>query len=560
MLAGGSCRETPDSRHAAPRGKASGPALFEDVTASTGISFHHFTGARGEKYLPETLGSGVCAFDYDGDHRTDLYFVNGAPLPGPGGPGGPTNRLYRNRGDGGFEDVTAVTGTGDPGYGIACAAGDVDGDGWIDLFVANFGPDVLYRNRGNGAFEIVTPWSGTGDPSFSTGATFVDVEADGDLDLLVVNYLDYRLENNKYCGELRPGYRAYCGPEMYPGAPNRLYRNDGKVRFTDVSESSGIALPDGRGLGVLALDHDGDGDQDLFVANDGMANFLFRNDGSGRFRETGLLAGAALGDDGTPRAGMGVDFADYDGDGWLDLFVANLSFQPSALYRNNGDGTFSERSFTAGLAGPTHLLTGYGAGFFDFDNDGLPDLYQVNGSMLDNVELYYDNVTYAEPTQVFRNRGDGTFVEIAAEMAPDLAIARVGRGSATLDFDGDGDLDLVVVVAGGKARLFRNRGVPGRHWIGVSLAGVRSNRNGFGAKVILTAAGKIQTQQAKSASGYASQSESTLHFGLGEAARVDRLEVRWPSGEVDVISEIGLDGVFRVVEGSGKAERVTPGR
>ena len=560
----GSCacrQETSPVSDSPPSPSPSGTgALFEEVGERSGVLFHHFTGATREKYMPETLGSGVCAFDYDGDGRTDLYFVNGAPLGKNSAADRPVNRLFRNRGDGSFEDVTVRSGTGDPGYGIGCAVGDVDGDGWDDLYVANFGPNVLYRNRGDGTFEDITAISGTGDPSFSTGATFVDVDSDGDLDLYVVNYMNYRLEDNKYCGEVKPGYRAYCGPEIYPGAPDRLYRNDGHGRFTDISTEAGIANPDGRGLGVVALDYDLDGDLDLYVANDGMANYLYRNDGRGHFTDVGLLSGAALGDEGRAYSGMGVDTGDYDGDGRGDLFVANLSFQPSALYRNNGDGTFSERSYAAGIAGATQLMTGYGAGFFDFDNDSWLDLFEANGHMMDNVGLYYDNVSYPEPGQIFRNRGDGSFEEVTATVAPDVARPCVGRGSAFLDLDNDGNMDLAVLVAGGKARLFRNRGVAGRHWLRVLLAGTRSNRDGFGAKLTLLLGGRKLFREAKAASGYASQSERVIHFGLGSSDRVEALEVRWPSGQVDRIHSPGIDRLVRVVEGSGKAERITPGQ
>ncbi len=535
-------------------------AIFEDVTDRSGITFVHFTGATGEKYLPETIGSGVCAFDFDRDGRTDLYFVNGAPLPPGTGKERPVNHLYRNRGDGTFEDVTAASGTGDPGYGIGCAVGDYDNDGWPDLYVTNFGPNVLYHNRGDGTFEDVTASSGTGQSTFSTSATFVDIDNDGDLDLYVVGYMDFHLENNKYCGELKPGFRAYCGPESYPGLPDRLYRNDGGGHFTDISAAAGIANPDGHGLGVVALDYDGDGDEDLYVANDGQANYLYRNDGHGRFTDVALLAGVALSEDGKPQAGMGVDFADYDGDTLPDIFVANLSFQASALYRNNGHGTFTEKSYAAGLAGPTHLMTGYGAGFFDYDNDGWPDLLQANGNMLDNIELYFDNVTFKEPAQLFHNRGDGTFEEVTSAAAPGLAVPRVGRGSAFLDFDGDGNLDLVLLSAGDRARLFRNRGVPGRHWLEVSLVGTASNRSGFGAKVALEAGGRRFLQEAKGSSGFASQSEPAVHFGLGGSTRIDRLEVRWPSGRVEAVPPPAVDQKVEIVEGSGRAVSVRPGR
>ncbi len=560
-LTGWGCAGKPSDRAAAPAAGAppTSPAVagsrFEEITERSGIGFVHLTGATGEKYLPETLASGVCVLDYDGDQLADLYFVSGAAL-GKAPPSPAASRLYRNRGDATFEDVTKAAGVAGAGYGIGCAVGDVDGDGRDDLYVANYGPNLLYRNRGDGTFEDITAASGTGDPSFSTGATFVDVDGDGDLDLYVVNYMDYRVENNKYCGEMKPGYRTYCGPEIYPGAPDRLYRNDGNGRFTDISAEAGIANPDGRGLGVLALDYDQDGDMDLYVANDGMANYLYRNDGKGRFTEVGLLAGAALADDGRAQAGMGVDAGDYDGDGWEDFFVANLSFQPSSLYRNLGDGSFAERSFKAGLAGPTFLMTGYGAGFFDFDNDGWLDLFQANGHMMDNVQLYFDNLTFPEPAQLFRNRGDGTFEDVTATRARDLERPSVGRGSAFLDLENDGDLDLVMLVAGGAPRLFRNVGGEGSHFLQVELRGKRSNRDGFGARLRLRAGGREQLRTAKAASGYASQSEAILHFGLGKATKVDALEVRWPSGTIDRLGPLEADRRVWIEEGSGRAETV----
>ena len=510
--------------------------------------------------MPETLASGVCAFDYDGDQLPDLYFVNGAPLGKPSAGPPPVDHLYRNRGNGTFEDVTAAALPGDSGYGIACAVGDIDGDGWDDLFVANFGPDALYRNRGNGTLEDVTAVAGVGDPRFSTGATFLDADGDGDLDLYVVNYMDYTLAGNKYCGEMKPGYRAYCGPEIYPGSADSLFLNDGKGKFADVSKAAGIANPEGHGLGVVALDYDADGDVDLYVANDGMANFLYRNDGRGHFTDVGLSAGAALGDEGAARSGMGVDAGDFDSDGREDLFVANLSYQPSSLYRNNGDGTFTERSFPAGIASVTQLLTGYGAGFFDFDNDGLPDLFQANGHMMDNVELYFDNVTFAEPGQILRNQGDGTFADVTSKVGPDLAVPMVGRGSAFLDWDGDGWVDLAVSVAGGRAKLFHNRPLEGRHFLDVLLEGVRSNRDGFGAKLTLRVGSTARFREARGASGYASQSERILHFGLGAATRVDQLEVRWPSGQIDRLVNLEADRRVRVREGSGRAEPIKRGR
>ncbi len=536
------------SAAAAPQAPASGAGVFfVDVSRPAGVRFRHRHGGSGRKYMVETMGSGVCWFDADGDSRPDLYWVNGQPLPGDEGGGDYRSRLYRNRGDGTFEDVTERAGVGSPGYGMGCAAGDVDGDGDLDLYVTCFGPDRLYLNRGDGRFEDATSKWGLGDPRWSSSAAFADYDRDGDLDLYVCNYVDFTIETHKYCGERRPGYQAYCHPDEYGGVADTLYRNDGG-RFTDVTRAAGVHNPLGKGLGAVWGDYDSDGDPDLYVANDRTPNFLYRNNGDGTFGDVALLAGVAYGEDGQPQAGMGTDFGDYDGDGDLDIVVTNLDLENNNLYRNNGDGTFTDVALAAGVGGPSYLHVGFGAEFLDYDNDADLDLFVVNGHIIDNIALYRDHLTYPQLNLFMENDGAGRFVDRTAVLGADLGEKRVGRGLAVADYDRDGDLDLALSRCGQEGVLLRNERASERAWLQIDLRGTRSNRFGVGARVEVRAGGRTQIEEVRAGSSYLSQSDLRLHFGLGEAARAEQVRVLWPSGAVQTLGPLQAGRVHTLRE------------
>ncbi len=520
---------------------ASGPApaasgiTFTDVTREAGIHFRHVHGGSGEKYYVETMGSGACWFDYDGDGDIDLYAVNSGPLPGFARGADGSSRLYRNDG-GRFQDVTDSAGVSNAGrYGMGCVAGDIDGDGDRDLYVTNFGPNVMYRNEGNGRFADVTSESGTGDPRWSTSAAFGDVDNDGDLDLYVANYIDFTLATNKHCGERRPGYRAYCHPDEYNGVPDILYRNRGNGRFDDVSVAAGVADPVGKGLGVVMLDVNDDGWQDIYVANDKTINFLYLNRRDGTFQDISMTAGTGFSESGMPQAGMGTDSADVNGDGRSDLIVTNLDFETNELYVNNGDLTFTDATYASGMGESNFLNVGFGASFLDYDNDADPDLLIVNGHILDNIELFKDKLSYAQPRSMMANDGRGMFREVASSLGSAFAAPDVGRGLAVGDMDDDGDPDFFVVNNNRDAQLFRNDGgsQAGR-WMTVALRGARGNTDGIGARVRVTAreasgAPRTQTLQVRAGSSYLSQNDVRLHVGLGSATSAD-VEVRWPGG------------------------------
>ncbi len=523
---------------------------FEDVTVAGGVTFRHVTGAAGEKVMQETMGSGVAIFDADGDGDLDLYFVNGAPLPGasPASPP-PGNVLYLNAGDATFTDATAAAGVGDTGYGMGVAVGDYDNDGDADLYVLNHGPNVLYRNNGDGTFTDVTAAAGVGDPAWSSSAVFFDADADGDLDLFVVNYCDGSPTNNKWCGRKGDEWRAYCTPQVYSAAPDTFYRNEGKGRFVDATREAGILDTGGKGLGVVPLDFDGDGDIDLHVANDSTPNQMWRNEGGGRFKEVGLLAGIAYSEDGRSEAGMGTDAGDFDNDGRLDLLVTNLDYETNSVLRNTG-GTFLHMSYPSGVGAKSLGMVGFGVNWLDADNDGLLDIFVANGHIIDNIRLYNDTLTYEQSNQLFLNQGDLTFREVGA--AAGVAVPNVARGSAVGDLKGDGRLDLVVSRNGGTAAVFLNRGPAGR-WLRVVTRGTRSNREGLGARVTLTSGGQRQVREIHAASSYQSSSDPAAHFGLGAAEKVADLTVRWPSGLEETFTVEGVDRTLVVVEGKGRS-------
>ena len=529
-------------------GQERAPALreapFIDVTAKSGLTFVHQSGATPEKYMVETFGSGVAWIDYNGDDYADLFFVNGAP--------GSSNALFRNNKDGTFTDVTeraAVAGnTAAKSYKTGAAVGDYDNDGDLDLYVTAFGPNVLYRNNGDGTFTDVTAAAGVagGADEWSTSTGFFDFDRDGDLDLYVVNYLDYRLDDNPYCGLRKPGYRMYCQPTMFDGKADRLFRNNGNGTFTDVSQQAGIANPAGKGLGVTFCDFDGDADQDIYVANDMVRNFLYRNNGDGTFLDVAYGAGVGFDANGKPQAGMGVDCADVNGNEWPDIFVTNFSEELNTLYDNRGEGLFEDVSAKVGLESG-FLPLGFGTKLFDFDNDGDLDIHVVNGHVIDNVHLFRPALSYAQKDLLYENV-DGRFRDVSSQAGPALQVERVGRGLAVADFDNDGNLDAAVANLGRPAVLLKNRGAKRNNWLIVRAHGSKSNRFGFGAKVSVQAGGMRQVREISNVASYLSSNDIRLHVGLGTAKIVERIEILWPSGTRQTLTDVAPNQVVVLKE------------
>jgi hypothetical protein len=548
-------RESPPRTGVATAAKAApaGPPwiAWSEATASAGLRFRHVNGARGNKQMLETLGSGLCVFDADGDGRQDLFFVQSGAIPGdpPASPP-PRAALYRNLG-GRFEDVTDSAGVADPGhYGFGCVAGDIDGDGDRDLFVAGFGANRLYVNRGDGRFEERAASAGVAGGGWSTSATLFDADRDGDLDLYVARYVVYDLKQDLYCGETRPGYRTVCHPKNFDAEPDLFYRNRGDGTFADATRAAGFDEHSGKGLGVVAGDLDGDGDDDLYVANDDTPNFLWRNRSDGTFEEIGQVAGVALSEDGIPQAGMGTDMADADGDGRPDLFVTNLAEETNELYRNDGDGGFSNRTSASGLGPPSLLMLGFGTFFFDPDLDGDLDLFVGNGHIIDNIALYSDTIAFEMPSQIYRNRGDGRF-DLPAPSGP-FAGRYVVRGAVPFDFDDDGDPDIVLSQNDRPALLWRNDGPAAGRSVVVTLAGRPPESDAVGAVVTLESAGRRQVRMARTGMSYGSQADRRLFFALDPAAPPSRLVVRWPRQRLPELFEIRTPGAVTIQQGTGK--------
>ena len=544
-------------------GAAQTTVRFTDVTRESGVNAHHVNGASPDKHLIETMGSGGLFFDYDNDGWIDLFLVDGGSLNDPRVASQAKHRLYHNRGNGTFEDVTARSGIQHRDYGMGACAGDFDNDGWIDLYVTNFGPNTLYRNRGDGSFTDVTASAKVGEPRWSASCAFADLDKDGDLDLFVVNYVDADRQKTPYCGNAKLGQRFYCHPLNYPALPSTLYRNDGRGVFTDVSEPSGIGAHRGNGLGVVVTDYDEDGWPDVFVANDSVANFLFRNTGKLRFVEAALGAGIAVATDGQARAGMGVDAGDYDGDGHDDVVVTNLDFETHSLFRNLGDGLFEYATRAAGIGFATLPFVGFGVAFLDADNDGALDIAIANGHIMDNAPVYRPGSKYAQRKLLFRNAGSRRFTEIGGSAGDGFAVEKVSRGLAAGDIDNDGDLDLLVTNNGQTADLFRNDSAR-RNSILVravtrttpSTTLTSGTRDAIGARVRVTAGGRTQVRDVRAGSSYLTQNDLRLHFGLGDAAIVDRVEVTWPSGRSEVVTGVSANQIVTIQEGRGIASRV----
>ena len=541
----------------APPATASSAPTFTDVTEASGIGFRHENSPTTSKYLIETMGGGVALFDYDNDGRLDVFFVNGAALADPMPAGAEpdksaprfANRLYRNKGDGTFDDVTRRAGLAAArGYGMGVAVGDYDNDGSEDLYVTNYGDNILYHNNGDGTFTDVTARAGVAGGGWSTSAGFFDYDNDGRLDLFVARYVDFTFANNPYCGEQRPGYREYCHPRSFRGVTDLLFHNNGDGTFTDVSNEAGLAKLTGKSLGVAFADYDADGRIDAYVANDSVPAFLLHNDGNGRFTDAALTAGVAYNGEGAAVAGMGADLADYDGDGRPDLFVTTLSGETYSLYRNRGEGAFTYATQGSGIGEATLPFSGWGTKFFDYDNDGRMDLFVAQGHVLDTIELTSDHLKYQQPPLLLRGDGE-RFTSVGASAGTVFRQSWAGRGAAFGDLDDDGDTDIAVATCGQRPYLLRNDGGNRRHWLAIRTVGTRSNRDGIGCRVkTVTPSGLTQYHTVTTAGSYLSASDKRLLIGLGGDDRLRLLELHWPSGVVQRLEDVRADQLLTIKE------------
>ena len=519
-------------------------AQFVDRAAAAGLTQRNVSGTD-QSYIVEGMMGGAAFFDYDRDGDVDLYVANGSSFAGFAAGEHPANQLYRNDG-GRFADVTVAASVGDTSWSMGCAAADYDNDGHTDLYVTNYGRNTLYRNRSTGRFAAATA-AGVGDMGWGTGASFGDYDRDGDVDLYVANYVDFSLDYESPIPCLWKNVKVYCGPVGLLPAADVFYRNNGDGTFSEWTKQAGLEDEAFYGMSALFGDYDGDGWPDLFVANDSTPNLLFRNRRDGRFAEEGLVAGVAYSGEGVTQGCMGAAWGDYDNDGLFDLFVTNFADEYNALYRNEGRGFFADVSFAAGIGAAPAELVSWGTGFFDYDNDGDRDLFAANGHTYPQADLPRVNSSYEQANSLFENRG-GRLVEVSAAADLGFALRRVSRGTSFADYDGDGDIDVFVLNLNSPPTLLRNDGDHDNHYLLVRTVGTASNRDGIGARVIISADGRNQYAEVQSGGSYLSHSDLRLHFGLGKAARVDRLEVRWPSGVVQVLSDIAADQVLTVVE------------
>src|SRR5713226_2911511 len=532
------------------------PVTFADITASCGINFRQAASATSQKYLLETMGGGVAMLDYDTDGRMDLFFTNGAHLEDPMPKGAMPdkrdprywNRLYHQKPDGTFEDVTERAGVKGDGYSMGVAVGDYDNDGWVDLYVTGYGANILYHNNGDGTFTDVTKKTGTGGSGWSTSAAWIDYDRDGRLDLFVGRYLDWDFDRGAMiCGDTRPGYRAYCHPNNFEGVTNLLFHQRPDGTFEDVSAASKIADPAGKALGVAIADFDGDGWPDIVVANDSVRQSLYRNRGDGTFEDIALPAGIGYDENGKTFAGMGVDAADYDGDGYPDIFMTALSNETYPLFHNSGDKTFSYDTNTVGIGQATLLYSGWGTHFVDVDNDGLPDIFVAQGHVLDTVEKTSSYLKYKEPMLLLRNTGK-QFITISPTAGPAFDLPLAARGAAVGDLNNDGQPDIVVGVLNASPVILRNNGTK-NHWIGFALIGTKSNRSAIGARLIVTdPAGRKRMFDVTTGGSYLSSGDPRVLVGLGTATAVRSVEIHWPSKRTQLIENPAIGRYHTITE------------
>ena len=535
---------------------------FSDITSAVSVHFQHIASHTSKKYLLETMGSGVAVLDYDNDGRLDIFAVNGAQLSDPTPKGaipkktGPEywNRLFHQKPDGRFEDVTEKAGLQGVGYGLGVAVGDYDNDGYEDLFVTAYGGNKLYHNNGDGTFTDVTAQAGVAGGGWSTSAAWVDLDNDGLLDLVVLRYMQWDFDDI-WCGEHKEKFRAYCPPDLFRPISPLVYHNEGNGHFSEIAQKLGLAK-EGKGLGVALADYDRDGHIDLFVANDSMPEFLYHNTGNGTFEEVGLSSGVAVDGEGRAYAGMGVEFTDYNNDGFPDLVITNLANQMYALYRNNGDGTFTYDSYLSGLAKMSFMHSGWGMRFLDYDNDGWKDLIIAQGHDLDNIELTFPNLHYREPMLLARNTGKH-FVDVSAEAGAAFQQSWVARGLATGDLDNDGRVDVVVTTNDGPLHVLHNDTATSKHWLTLKLVGHKSNRDAIGAVVKIVTEHGTQFATLTTAGSYLSSSDKRVHFGLGQDAAAKSIEIQWPSGIHQTMEDVRADQILQVDEPvpTGKGDR-----
>jgi enediyne biosynthesis protein E4 len=536
------------------------PPAFEQIPSSaSGIVWTHVNGRSADMYLPETVGAGCAFLDYDGDGWMDIYLVNSgscdfySPTPPL------RNALYRNNRDGTFTDVTMRAGVSGDAYGMGVAVGDYNNDGLPDMYVTQYNRSILYHNNGDGTFTDVTAKAGLGTLGWGTSAVWFDYDNDGRLDLFVCRFVDFSKSKNKFCGNRDTGERWYCIPSVYDPAPSWLFHNNGDGTFTDVSKESGIANSLGKAWGVVAADLNNDGWMDLFVANDTVENFLFLNKGNGHFEEDGLLAGVAYSSAGRPRSGMGVDAADYDQDGWIDLFVANVDQEMFSLYHNVKDGTFNDVAISTGIGPTTKQLSGWGLKFFDYDNDGNLDLLLCNGHPDDKIEERINGVNYLERMLLYRNTEKG-LENVSAQSGPIFSKAIAGRGIALGDFDNDGAMDVLVAVNNAGPILLRNNAGRQNHWLGLRLIGKKANHDAIGAKISYQA-GDLKRHVFKVGGGsYLSSHDPRVVLGLGQSSRINWVEVQWPqpSGLTERFTGLAIDQYTTITEGTGQAQTSPP--